>query len=140
MAGTPTLAVRYAPLEYRIAIHDGNDWLVDGFAVELPPDLRWVHICVRKNGPRDWRIDHFETGLSMNGPLIPVTTVLTREQQRFFKRFEFDRTSRDRAVASAIRWMRFLNRRGLLRPKIEAAMRGERGPSIQAALGLKVTQ
>lgn len=129
--------VRYLPLEYRIAVHSREGWLVDGFAVELPPDLRWVHICVRKGGPRDWCIDHFETGLSMNGPLIPVTAILTREQQRFFKRYEFDRTSRGRAVASAIRWMRFLDRRGLLRPKIKAAMRGRAGPSIPAALGIK---
>jgi hypothetical protein len=131
-------AVRYAPLEYRIAVYNTTGWLVDGFAVELPPDLRWVHVCVRKDGPRDWRIDHYETGLSIIGPLVPAAPVLTEAQRRFVKRYTFDRSSRDRLVAGAIRWMRFLDRRGLLRPKIEAAMRGERGPSIQAALGITV--
>lgn len=140
MAQVTRPAVRYAPLEYRIAVYATTGWLVDGFAVELPPDLRWVHVCVRKDGPRDWRIDHYETGMSMNGPLVPVAAILTEAQRRIVKRYTFDCRSRDRLVAGAIRWMRFLNRRGLLRPKIEAAMRGERGPSIQAALGLKVTQ
>lgn len=132
--------VRYAPLEYRIAVYAETGWIVQGFAVELPPDLRWVHVCVRKDGPRDWHIDHYETGMSMNGPLLPVTAILTYGERRIIELYTFDRSSRDRLVAGAIRWMRFLNRRGLLRPKIEAAMRGERGPSIQAELGLKVTQ
>lgn len=130
-------AVRYAPLEYRIAIHGGNDWHVEGFAVELPPDLRWLHVCVRKDGPRDWRIDHYETGLRFTGPLFGVDAVLTQAQRRFYERFTFDVRSRDRLVASLIRWLRFLDGRGLLRPKVEAVMRGERGPDVPAALGIR---
>lgn len=122
----PLKRLRYAPIRYQIAIY-GGALDVKGYAVDLPAPLDWLHICVRRDTWNDWRIDHYETGVAIVGPVWRVTSELTAAQRRLQRRYRFDHSSRDAIVRSAWAWCNYLHGLGALRPRIERAIAGDLG-------------
>ena len=63
--------MKLAPVKYRIATAAGPRE-VSGYAVELPGRLRGIRVCVRRVGG-EWCADHYDSGMSMGGPVMAVT-------------------------------------------------------------------
>lgn len=120
-------ALPFAPIVYQIAMYGGGSLDVAGYAVDLPAPLDWLHICVRKQSPGDWTVDHYETGIGITGPLLSATGIYTAKQLAFAERYRFDHRTRDGVTRSAIRWLLHLHGRGELRARIERAIAGDLG-------------
>jgi len=105
-------AFKFRPVEYLIRLRSLGYIAVNGFAVQMPPPLAALRLCARKGGVRHWVIDHYDSGLSIGGPVFRIDA--TPEAMEYSRRWSFDRSSRDAVVRSAYRYLMHLRRNGEL--------------------------
>ena len=108
--------MKLAPVKYRIATAAGPRE-VSGYAVELPGRLRGIRVCVRRVGG-EWCADHYDSGMSMGGPVMAVTETDPGVIARV-RRWRFDGGSRARAARWITRYLAHLRRCGALRAHFE---------------------